>query len=135
MRRLRQGESVCLAPSGAHSLPCSLTCQANAMAAKNPEIIPGEFVASDAVSFSALCVPPLCDHVPLVVSVISDEQVIGIAARRVVAFVADKHAAWDRAIRKNPCKSVRSPPHVLETDHPVSLAMTKAIPIPATVID
>lgn len=52
--------------------------------------------------------PSLVFHILGVFSRRTNKQVLGIYARRVVAFVADKHAFGDWSVSKCPCKAMRT---------------------------
>ncbi len=89
----------------------SVACSAASAAGRGRnDVVRREFVPVLAVGFALVPVslPPLRDHVPSVVARRAEEQVRGIAARRVVAVVTDEYVHGRRqAGGKNPRDTMR----------------------------
>lgn len=105
----------------------------------NPDsqVISGELMASAAVRWSS---PPssaieatLSTRVAHIVSPRSDEEVIRVTARRVIAAVTDVAAGWNGAMREHPSNAMRGGlASASNSDASVTAFQSRAIPRPAT---
>lgn len=85
-----------------------------------------------AAVFDAAGGSALLDHVGDVVGRCAKKEMARIHARRIVAAVADKHAAWDWAVGQLPCDAVREQRAAIQLELPVAARGSSRAPRPTS---